>query len=166
MEVKADHGPADIEALDQDAADELIRGQACQRRVEGQDDRAVEPGRSEQPEFGALVGQAEQRLRGIEQGARMRLEGQRRRRLAEAFGAIQRGGDHRLVAAMDPVEIAHGDDGAAQRASGRIVAHDEKAFRRHRVQLVKKTFGAVGAVATDTSQGEETQKLCDAKAGN
>ena len=136
MEIKADHGAADVEAPDQDAADEFFRRQARQRRVEGQDDRPVEPGRSQQPQFGALVGQAEQRLGGIEEGARMRLESQHGRRLAEALGAIQRGGNHRLVAAMDAVEIAHGDDGAAQRAVGRVIAHDEKAFRRHWFQLV------------------------------
>ena len=96
----------------------------------------------------------------------MGLESQRRRRLAEALGAIQRGADHRLVAAMDAVKIAHGDDRAAQRAGGRIIAHDEKAFRRHGFQLVKKTCAAVGAVAADTSQGEATQGLRGTATGN
>ena len=50
----------------------------------------------------------------------MRLEGEHRRRLAEAVGAIERRRDHGLVAAMHAVEIAHGEDGAAERAIGRM----------------------------------------------
>ena len=42
----------------------------------------------------------------------MRLEGQRRRRPAERRGALLRGRDHGLVAAMHAVEIADGDDRA------------------------------------------------------
>ena len=131
MKVEADHGPADAEPPDQNIADELIRGQARQSCVKGQDDRTIEPGRGEQPQLGVLVGQAKQRLAGMEEGPRMRLEGQHRGRLAEATGAILRSRDHRLMAAMDAVEVAHGDDGAVQRAIGRGIAHDEKAFRRH-----------------------------------
>ena len=40
-------------------ADELFRGEAGERRVEGQDDGAVEPSRGEEPQFGGLVGQPE-----------------------------------------------------------------------------------------------------------
>jgi hypothetical protein len=35
------------------------------------------------------------------------------------------------MAAMDAVEIAHGDDRTLQGAIGRAVAHDQKALRRH-----------------------------------
>jgi hypothetical protein len=35
------------------------------------------------------------------------------------------------MAAMHAVEIAHGKHGAAQRAIGRGIAHDEETFRRH-----------------------------------
>ena len=45
----------------------------------------------------------------------MRLERQRRRRPSQLGGAGARGRDHRLVAAMHPVEIADGDHRPAQR---------------------------------------------------
>ncbi len=138
MEVEADHGAGDGKALDQDALDKTFRRKAGQRRVEGEHDRAVEPGRGQKPQFGRLVGQPEQRLAGIEEGARMRLEGQRRRRPAQRPGPIQRCADHGAVAAMHAVEIADGDHGATQGVIGRAVAHDEEIFRRHRASMVKK----------------------------
>ena len=70
----------------------------------------------------------------------MRLEGQDRRRLAEALGAIYGRRNHRLVAAVNAIKIAHGENGTAERANGRCIAHDEEAFRRHRPAMVKKTF--------------------------
>ena len=48
-----------------------------------QHDGAGEPGGREQAQLGALVGEPEQRLLRPEEAARMRLEGQRRRRPAE-----------------------------------------------------------------------------------
>ena len=90
----------------------------AKRRVESQHDRAVEPGRGQQPQFGGLVGQPEQRLAGVEESARMRLEGQRRRRPAERRARALRRRDHGLMAAMDAIEIADGDDRAAQRFDG------------------------------------------------
>jgi hypothetical protein len=45
------------------------------------------------------------------------------------------------MAAVHPVEIAHSEDGAAERAIGRSIAHDEETFRRHRALMVKKTCG-------------------------
>ena len=91
MEIKADRRAADREPLDQDALDEFLGGEAGKRRVEGEHDRAVEPGRGEEPQFAGLVGQAEQRLVRVEEGARMRLESQRRRRPAERLGAVEGG---------------------------------------------------------------------------
>ena len=44
-----------------------------------------------------------------------------------------------LVAAMNAIEIAHGEDSAAQRAIGRGIAHDEEAFRRHLTSRVGET---------------------------
>ncbi len=132
VEVEADHGAGDGKALDQDAVDEFLRRKAGQRRVEGEHDRAVEPGRGQKPQFGGLVGQPEQRLAGIEEGARMRLEGQRRRRPAQRPGLVQRRADHGAMAAMHAIEIADGDDGATQGVIGRAVAHDGEVFRRHR----------------------------------
>ena len=94
-------------------------GKARQRRVEPQHDRAGEPGRGQEPQLRALVGEAEQRLVGPEEAARMRLEGERRGRPAERLGARARGRDHGAVAAMHAVEIADGDDGAVERVIAR-----------------------------------------------
>ena len=44
----------------------------------------------------------------------MRLEGQHQRRHAACAGLVQRPLQHRLMAAMDAVEIADRDDAAAQ----------------------------------------------------
>ncbi len=137
VEVKPDHGAAHREPLDQDAADEVGRGQMGQRSVEGKHDRAVESGRRQQPQFGGLVGQPEQRLAGIEESARMRLESQRRGRLAQSLGAAARNRNHRLVAAMHAIEIADGDDRPAQAVTGRVVAHDDEAVGRHPAAMVK-----------------------------
>ena len=67
--------------------DELLGAEPGQRRVEGEHDRAVEPGRGQQPELGGLRGEVERRLVGLEEGARMRLEGEHRRR---AVGRLAR----------------------------------------------------------------------------
>ena len=152
MEVEADHGAGDGKALDQDALDKIFRRKAGQRRVEGEHDRAVEAGRGQKAQFGRLVGQPEQRRAGIEEGARMRLEGQRRRRPAQRPGQIQRRADHGAMAAMHAVEIADGDHGATQGVIGRAVAHDEEIFRRHRASMVKKVSPGLGAVPAARSQ--------------
>ena len=142
MKIKADDDTADGEPPDQNAGDEILRGEARQRGVERQHHGAIEAVRSKQPQFGGLVGQPEQRLARVEEVARMRLEGQDPCRLAEAPGARDRRRDHGPVAAVDAIEIAHGEDGAAERAIGRCIAHDEEAFRRHRPAMVKKSCGA------------------------
>ena len=83
MEIEADRDAGDREPVEQDALDEFLGAQRRQRRVEAQHDRAVEPGRRQQPQLVALVGEAEQRLLRPEEAARMRLEGQRGRRPGE-----------------------------------------------------------------------------------
>ncbi len=130
--------PRTAKRLDQDAANELLGGEVGERRIEGEHDRAVEPGRGQEPQFGRLVGEPEQLFVRMEEGARMRLEGERRGRAAEPVGALQRGGDDDPVAAMHAVEIADGNDRAAQAIIARAVAHDEEAFCRHRPAMVKK----------------------------
>ena len=79
---------------------------------------------------------------GIEEGARMRLEGQRRRRPAQRLGAADGGADHGAVAAVHAVEIADGDDRAAQGVIGRDIAHDQETLGRHRVPKVKRNLPA------------------------
>ena len=109
MEVEADGRAGDAERVDQNPPDEFIRAERRQRRVEAQHDRAVQAGGRKQPQLVALVGQPEQRLLRTEEAARMRLEGERRRRPSERAGALARSRDHRAMTAMHPVEIADGD---------------------------------------------------------
>ena len=75
----------------------------------------------------------------MEEVARVRLERQHTRRPVKLFGSFACHRDHRLVAAMNAVEIAHGEDSTAQRAIGRGIAHDEEAFRRHLTSRVGET---------------------------
>src|SRR5205814_6952640 len=89
-------------------------------------------GRGEQTQFGRFIREPEQRLARIEEGARMRLEGEYGSRSAEGARTPKRGGGHRFVAAMHAVKIADRDGRAAQRLSRRKIAHDAKGFRRHR----------------------------------
>ena len=60
----------------------------------------------------------------------MRLEGEhgarRPFRLRQDDGPV----DELLMAEMEPVEIADGDDGAPQRGGGRVVAGDREGTRR------------------------------------
>ncbi len=111
--------------------DELVRAQVCERRVEGQDECAVETGRSQQAQLRRFIGQPEQRLAGHEKRARMRLEGQHGRRLAERSSSLLRHRNYRAMPAMDTVEVTHCDDGAVQGRIGRAVAHDHKLFACH-----------------------------------
>ena len=106
MEIEADHDGGDREALDQDLPHEIFRRQRRERRVETQHDRAVEAGLGEQPQLRGLVAQAEDRLVRLEDGARMRLEGQHRGLAPERAGAPQRHVDHGAMAAVDAFEIA------------------------------------------------------------
>ena len=131
MKIEADGDAGDREPLDQYACDEILRGETCQRRVEAQHDRAVEPGGGQEPQLRALVGEAEQRLVRPEEAAGMRLEGERGRRPAQRLGAGARGGDDGAVAAVNPVEIADGKHRAIERVVGRCFAmdHDERVGR-------------------------------------
>src|SRR5690349_19217586 len=65
----------------------------------------------------------------------MRLEGQHGRGPAKRFGPLLRDRDDGSMTAVNAVEIAHGDHGAMQRRIGRAVAHDQKAFPRHRASI-------------------------------
>ena len=69
MKIEADRDAGDGEAGEKDARNEVVRGEACERGVEAQYDRAAEPGRRQQPQLRALVSEAEQRLVGRKTGA-------------------------------------------------------------------------------------------------
>src|SRR5262245_26810163 len=110
MEIEADRDARGGKSVDQHLFDERGRLKSRERVIELHHDGTVEPGRGEQAELGGLVGQAKKRLVRIEEGAGMRLEGQRRRRAPEGAGAAHRRCDHGAMAAMDALEIAHGND--------------------------------------------------------
>src|SRR5262249_62237891 len=78
MKIEADGDTCDVKACEENATNKVLRGQAGERRVEAQHDRAGKSGRGQEPQLRALVGEAEQRLLGSEETARMRLEGERR----------------------------------------------------------------------------------------
>ena len=132
MEVEADHGAGDGEPVDQDLFDELLGGEPGQRRVEGEQDRAVQAGRGEQPELGCLRGEVERGLVRAEKRAGMRLEGEHRRGSVRRLGALHSRPDHRAMTAMDAIEIADGDDRPDQAIEARsgkagdFVAHDDE----------------------------------------
>src|ERR1700691_5451775 len=88
----------------------------------------------------------------------MRLERQYTRRTAELARSFTRHRNHRLVAAMHAIEIAHGEDGAAQRAIGRGIAHDEEAFRRHLTSRVGETGTIVPPAARCSSQAAQERR--------
>ena len=72
----------------------------------------------------------ERRVR-LEEAARMRLEGQRRRRPVDGASAVERASDHGPVAAMHPVEIADGNHRAPQPVDARpVVPRDDEGLGR------------------------------------
>ena len=107
MKVVADRDAADPEPLDQIMVNEILRRGPGPGLVEGHHHGAGKPGSGQQPQLGGLVGEPE--LGGVraEKAARMRLEGHRQRGPAMRAPHLQRRCDHRAVAEMDAVEIAH-----------------------------------------------------------
>ena len=107
MKVVADRDAADAEPFDQVMVNEILRRGPGAGLVEGHHHGAGKPGPGQQPQLGGLVGEPE--LGGIraEKAARMGLEGHRQRRPAMGAPHPQGGVDHRAVAEMDAVEIAH-----------------------------------------------------------
>ena len=97
----------------QDLIDEILRRQQRESLVEGNLEEDVDAQRGQSLGAAGGVGQAKGRRVGLEQAARMRLEGDHRNRragrLSDRPGALQ----DRAVAAMDAVEIAERADTAA-----------------------------------------------------
>ncbi len=110
-EIIADHHMGDAEPLVQHGLDEFLGAERRHRRVEMQAHREVAAERRHFAHLGAEGRQPERRRVRPEILARMRLE----RDDAEALAGRHRARphDHRLMAAMHPVEIADGEDGAA-----------------------------------------------------
>ena len=140
MKVEADGGAGDGIAVHQDPLHEFFRRQAGERGIEGQHHRAVEPGRGEQPQLPAFIGEPEHRLLRAQDGGRMRLEGQGRSGAAGRPRARQRRGNDRPVAAMHAVEIADRQHGAAQRRAWGTVALDDEGLVRGTIRSFGRQF--------------------------
>jgi hypothetical protein len=131
VEVEADHRPGDGEALHQDVGDEPFGGEVGQRRVEGEQDRAVEAGRREQPQLRGLGTQQERRRIRLKECARMRLEGQDRGGPVRGMGALHGGRDHGAMAAVHAVKVADSNHRAAQPIQSRPrIADDDEGLHR------------------------------------
>ena len=108
------------ESVAQDGGDEVLRRDRRESLVERRQHQAIDAERGKQARLGVDRRQAEYRGLGTEEGARMRLEGERHRGHAEAVGVGAGVGEQRLVAAMDAVEIAHRHHPALQRVGDAV----------------------------------------------
>ena len=150
-------------AADKNFCDEILRRRCGQRRVERHDDGAVETGGGQQAQLVALAGQLKQGLLRPQEQPRVRREGQRRGLAAERPGALQRGADHRAMAAMHAVEIADRHHGAGQRAAGdrlRAAADDLEVLRgrfrlchRNAMELQEIAVGNVHIISSPEHSG-------------
>ena len=115
-----------------------------ERVVEAAQDQPVEAETLEHHLPGRRPGQAEHRLVGSEEGARMRLEGQGHGRARGLAGLLPHRADQRPVAAMHAIEIADRDQPAMQRCRQSPRPFDPADARRHGDQ---RSFGmtATGA---------------------
>ncbi len=104
---------ADAEAGDQDLIDESFRRHLRQRVVERQDHRQVEPEALEQLQLSGPGCQREVRDVGAEEHAWVRLEHHHAGRRVAGGGGVAGRLQQCLMAAMDAVEVADGDDAAA-----------------------------------------------------
>ena len=97
------------QASDQDLLDEGFGGPARERRIEPQHDQEIDPHGLETTRLETKRRQAEGFRIGLEHPSGMGLEGQHPPLDAGVAGDASGLGDHRLVAAMHPVEIADGN---------------------------------------------------------
>jgi hypothetical protein len=91
-----------------DTVDERVRRERREALVEARDEDALDPERGEALELRAQRGQARRRRFAGEELAGMRVERQHRGGQAEIVRGFHEPGEHRLMPAMDAVEIADG----------------------------------------------------------
>ena len=131
MEVVADRNAADAEPPDQVMVNEILRAGAGAALVEGHHHGAGKPGAGQQPQLVGLVGETELGAVRAEEAARVRLEGDRKRRFSVGAAHVQRRADDGAVAEMDAVEIAHRDHGPLRDGGGRGGVSDDCKSRYH-----------------------------------
>ena len=99
---------------DEPLLDELLGGLGRQLAVEAEHQHRIGARRRQQPRALIERGQAERRRIGAEEADRMRIEGRDDQRAAGLAGERLRPRHHRLVAPVEPVEIAQRHHAAAQ----------------------------------------------------
>lgn len=108
-EVVADDHVADAQAADQDVRDKVPGGRGGEAGVEIQDGKTVDPEGGHEVGLDLERGQAEQRQVGAEVCPGVRFEDHDRHRAGDGRGGPRGRLQHRLMAAVDPVEISDGD---------------------------------------------------------
>ncbi len=125
--VLADQKPARPEPFREHLLDESFRRERRERAAETLNVHALHPVRREQLEFFAQRGQARGRRLRREELARMRLEREHAARQAALACPGAEALQHRLVSAMDAVEIADGQRNRRQHRIGTAVGKQHEA---------------------------------------
>ena len=112
-EIVAHHQVAHAEAGDQHLLDEGLGGEAAQGVVEGQAEHPLHPRLAQQAHLLAEAGQPRRRLVAGEELPGLRLEHHHGDRQLERGGLLAALIENRLVAAVDPIEVADGGHAAA-----------------------------------------------------
>jgi len=138
-EILADHDMGQRERADEHAVHEGLGLHACHGSIEGQHEQQIDPVTFENPGLGGERRQTKGRGMLLEGPAGVRLEGDGAHRVA----LPGRHADQRLVAAMNPVEIAQRGGCAARRRRHFVETVDDPHSRRARPC---RALGAHGSV--------------------
>src|SRR5712671_1582645 len=135
-EIVADDGVAHAEIADEHGLDEILCALRGEGEVEMQREQQIDAERLEVPRLGAERRQAKGRVVRPENTAGMRLEGEDRVGHGGSTGDSAGLADHRLMAEMDAVEIADGDNRPALGGCYRVVAEEAHGLGKYRVRRV------------------------------
>src|SRR5262249_1568633 len=113
-EIVADDDMRRLDALAQDLDDEGLGAAPGHRAVEGEQIEVIDSHRLQMAQLDAKGRKPEGRAIRLEEGARMRLEGEHGARRLEFARKAQGLADHLLMAQMKTVEIAQRHHGAAR----------------------------------------------------
>ena len=125
VEIIAHHHMTGREAGRQEVADEILRLEIGQRAVEGQHHHEGSTQGLDDALLELRRGQAEDRHGGLEEAARVRLEGDDAPGNAEALGFGAGDIEEFLVAPVNAVEVADRDNGTPQLRRHRAFAGDQ-----------------------------------------
>ncbi|MNI42447.1 hypothetical protein D3C73_967430 [compost metagenome] len=121
MEIETGDDRACPQPIYQDGPDELFGRAAGKIAIERIFDHRMEPHRLQEPRLHRRRRDAENRLVRLEDGTRMRLEGQDQSRYTAFFRQLQRTFEHAAMTAMHAVEVADRDHSALQSLGQRIL---------------------------------------------